>query len=294
MPTFRTDPPALADPRAVADRLQGFIQRSVSSAGADGVVVNLSGGIDSSLSATLATRALGSDRVTGLILPTDANRDRNIDDARRLAEELVIDYRVIEIQELLDTFVKTVSSETREAPGNPLDNRRGTMTVPVKHRDDFTEAVGNVAARLRMVIAYFEANTTNALVLGTGNRTEFLLGYFTKYGDGGVDILPIGELFKTEVRQLARALDIREALVTKEPTAGLWAGQADEVELGAPYEELDTILWNLEEVGADIDTIAETTGTDVETIEQFRRMVADASHKRQMPPTPDVRLERDP
>ena len=141
-----------------------------------------------------------------------------------------------------------------------------------------------------MMIAYFEANTTDRIVLGTGNRTEMLLGYFTKYGDGGADILPIADLYKTEVRQLAREINIRERIIMKEPTAGLWVGQVDEVELGAPYELIDTILWNLIETEWTVEEIAAALEIKEEAVERFRRMVDRQRHKRINPPFPSVSL----
>lgn len=290
--SIRRDPPTLADPEAVADDLQIFIEETVANTSAEGVVVNLSGGIDSTVSATLAAEALGSDRVLGLVLPTEANRPENTNDAIQVAEELVIDYRVIELQDLLDTFSKTVSTVTHELPFDPMTDANATMTVSVGPRHDYVEAMGNAAARMRMMIAYFEANTTNKLVLGTGNRTEGLLGYFTKYGDGGVDCQPIGDLYKTEVRQLARTIEVREDIITKEPTAGLWSGQADEVELGAPYEEIDTLLWNLTEVGASVDRVATALGVEPTKVERFARMVETSAHKRERPATPSITIAR--
>lgn len=284
--TARTTPPQLADPQAVAEDRQSFIADTVSNTGADGIVVNVSGGIDSAVSATLAAEALGSDRVLGLILPTDANRSENTNDAIQVAEELVIDYRVIELQDLLDAFTKTVSTVTREVPFDPMSATQATMTISVGTREDYVGAVGNAAARIRMMVAYFEANTTNRLVLGTGNRTEHLLGYFTKYGDGGVDLNPIGDLYKSEVRQLASAIDIREDIITKEPTAGLWSGQADEVELGASYDDIDTILWNLIELDTPVKDIAAAIDIDATTVERFSRMVEDTEHKRRKPISP--------
>ena len=282
-----TAPPRLAAPDEAARKIQRFIQTSVSAADASGAVVNLSGGIDSTLTATLATRALGSDRVMGLILPATTNADENMDDAVQVAEELVIDHEVIPIQDILDAFVGSATSVTLERPADPLGESRARTTVPTKHREHYTEAVGNAAARLRMCYAYFEANTTDAIVLGTGNRTELELGYFTKYGDGAADVLPIAPLFKSEVRQLALEVDIDERIVDKEPTAGLWAGQADEVELGASYDRIDTILWNLLEVGASVETIADAMDCDQTTVERFARLRDEAAHKRTQPVGPD-------
>lgn len=279
-------PPELADVTETEREITAFIREVVSDAAADGVVVNLSGGIDSTVAATLATEALGCESVYGLILPSEANRTANIDDARQVAEELVIEYRVLDIQPLLSQFVHTVTSETRELNRDPLRTATRVAVSPVKPRENYREAVGNAAARLRMMAAYFEANTTDRLVLGTGNRTELLLGYFTKYGDGGVDLLPLGDLYKTEVRALARHLGVRDEIIEKEPTAGLWAGQADESELGASYETIDTILQRLVDDGESIHDTAAAVSVDPDLVQTYAEMYDRTAHKRAMPPTP--------
>ncbi len=282
----RTSPPSLLDPSTVANRCAAFVGETVESAGANGAVINLSGGIDSSVTAHLAVDALGAGAVTGMILPTDVNRSENINDARRLAENLGIAYRELEIQPILDQFVTAVTSERREVNGDPLDTRRGIMTVPDKERVHLREGIGNTAARLRMAIAYFEANTTERLVLGTGNRTELLVGYFTKHGDGAVDLLPIGDLYKTEIRELARELGVAERIIEKQPTAGLWAGQTDEDELGVSYETLDTVLWNLRESDADIEAVATASDVGAEIVTSIVELYEASEHKRVPPQTP--------
>lgn len=279
-------PPKLNDPTETQREITAFIREVVSDAGADGVVVNLSGGIDSTVAATLATEALGCENVYGLILPSGANTKANIDDARQVAEELVIGHHVIDIQSLLDQFVHTVASTTRESKRHPLSTTTRVTVSPVKPRENYREAVGNAAARLRMMIAYFEANTTSRLVLGTGNRTELVLGYFTKYGDGGVDLLPLGDLYKTEVRVLARHLGVRDDIIEKEPTAGLWAGQADESELGASYETIDAILQHLIDKDNSIQGAADAVGVDSALVQTYAEMCHQTAHKRATPPTP--------
>lgn len=293
MASVRTAPPSLADPAATAERLQTFIAETVADAGMDGAVVNLSGGIDSTVTATLAVEALGADNVLGLVLPTDANRSENMEDAIRVADDLGIEHRVIELQDLLDTFTKVVSSITRDVRADPLDDSAAVMTVPVGHREGYTAAVGNAAARMRMMVAYFEANTTSRLVLGTGNRTELLLGYFTKYGDGAADLLPIAELYKSEVRELARAIGVPAEIIEKPPTAGLWENQTDEDELGASYEHIDTVLWNLQETDVDVTEMAAALDVEAEAVERFAQMVERAEHKRRPPHRPEGRIERD-
>lgn len=284
-PSLRDGPPQLADPDRTATWIEAFIQEQLATADRDRVVVNLSGGLDSTVTATLATRALGTERVTGLVLPTAANASENLADARAVADRLEIESHQIQLQPILDTFVTAASRETKEPPGDPRTASSGVTSVPTKPRSGFKQAVGNAAARLRMAMAYFEANTTDGLVLGTGNRTELLLGYFTKYGDGGVDLLPIGDLYKTEVRELATELGVDSAIITKSPTAGLWIGQSDADELGAPYPAIDTALWNLIEAESDVETAAAQADLPVETVVDLADRYAASDHKRHVPPT---------
>lgn len=281
-------PPGLSDPASTAREITRFVADVVDGAGADGVVVCLSGGLDSTVSATLAVDALGSDSVYGLLLPADANDRSNVDDARRVAEELVIDHRVVDVQPLLDQTVRTLTMEVRESDrhvSSGSSTRRVTVD-PVPERRNYGDAVGNAAARLRMLAAYFEANTTDRLVLGTGNRSERLLGYVTKYGDGGADLLPIGHLYKSEVRDLAEHLDVPERILSKPPTAGLRAGQTDAADLGAPYPVIDAVLRACVDEGRPPDEAAASLGVDRGTVARLLDRHERTAHKRALPPTP--------
>lgn len=244
-----------------------FIKETVTKAGANGVVVGMSGGIDSTLTAMLAVQALGNDRVLGLALPArkadDATRE-----ARTMAEGLGIEFREISLCPLVDCFEDLVAPQID--PG-------GTQ-----------KAVGNVVTRLRMACLYYAANTQSRLVLGTTNRSELLLGYFTKFGDGAADLCPLGDLYKTEVRALAYHVGVPRRIIAKEPTADLWNGQTDADEIGARYENVDPILQHLLDRGKRVEDAIEDLDADPETVERVAEMYVDSLHKRTVPPTPGV------
>lgn len=272
------EPPHIEAPSNRRRSIERFVQSVVADAGADGVVVNLSGGIDSSVTATIAVEALGSSRVTGLVLPAGPTATDDVDDAIHLAEELVVDYRVIDVEPVVERFAALLRD----------DDGVSTATIgddPPTERDR-QMALGNLAARVRMALAYFHANLADRLVLGTGNRTELELGYFTKYGDGGVDALPLGDLYKTQVRDLARELGVPDRIVEKPPTAGLWDGQTDEGELGASYAVIDAILRELNEHGQTITATATELGLDVSVVDRIATRMSASQHKRRMPPIP--------
>jgi NAD+ synthase len=239
-----------------------FIAEKVEEADADGVVVGLSGGIDSATASALAVEAVGADSVHGLVMPADATPDRDAEDAKEHAEDFGIEYDVINVQDVVDTFLEGYSTDDREA-------------------------VGNLAARVRMCYNYLVANSETLLVLGTGNRSELLVGYYTKYGDGGVDILPIAGLYKTEVREVARRLGVAEHIVEKTPTAGLWEGQTDEAELGATYDEVDDFFRAYLDGDASLQEAADSAGIDAETAQRLEGLYRRSEHKRKTPPYPD-------
>ncbi len=214
-------------------------------AGAKGAVVGMSGGVDSSVAAILCKRAV-ADEVLGVIMP--CNSDPTDEEHAHL------------VAELLDIRTETVDL------GSVFDLLLSVLPV------DGQLAVANVKPRLRMLTLYFFSNLLDYLVVGTGNKSELMTGYFTKYGDGAADILPLGGLLKTQVRQLAQELGVPSEIVAKPPSAGLWTGQTDEGELGISYAELDPVLRALES--------GETSDFDEEVLAKVRGMLARSHHKR--------------
>ncbi|WP_456473737.1 NAD+ synthase [Candidatus Pyrohabitans sp.] len=246
-----------------------FIRGEVEAAGAEGGVVGISGGIDSALTATLAREALG-DSLLALIMPErGVTSSRDVDDSRELASRLGIPYHVVEISPAVEAVTR----------GFPLD------AFPEENR---RLALANIKPRLRMINLYLAANLSNRLVIGTGNKTELLLGYYTKYGDGGVDLLPIGGLYKTQVRALAKHVGVPERIIRKIPSAGLWRGQSDEGELGMSYEELDRILYALYEEKLTPARAAERLGIGVEKVRAVEERVKANEHKRRMPKIKEI------
>jgi NAD+ synthase len=256
----------LSDDELVAHRehITNFIQNVVADAGADGGVIGLSGGIDSTLIAYLATEALGKDSVHGLVLPSEVNPDESMSDAERVAETLDITYDSIEITPIVDAFFDA---------------------YPAGQNDQM--AAGNVHVRSRAVLNYFVANNENYIVLGTGNRSETMTGYFTKYGDQAVDCNPIENLYKRQVRQLASHIGVPDDIVEKTASAEMWEGQTDQEEMGISYNLLDSVLVLHIDGPLSKHATAETLGIDVSPIERVEELVRQSEHKRHMPPAPN-------
>ncbi|NGM68312.1 NAD+ synthase [Natronolimnobius sp. AArcel1] len=266
-----------SDLEEVRERIIDDIRATVDDAGATGVVVAMSGGIDSTVTAALAVEALGGEHVLGLGLPCHKADQAHVSDARTIADGLGIEFQEIHLRPLLEAF-KTAVDPALET------GRQADTTRPVERND----ALGNVTARLRMVCAYYAANRRSRLVLGTANRSEFLLGYFTKYGDGAADTYPIGDLYKTEVRALAGRIGVPRRIVSKEPTAGFWADQTDATELGASYDAIDPFLHQLFETDTTVSEAATNCSIDLETARSLAWRSAETAHKRAQPPTPGV------
>ena len=251
--------------REISIQLVNWIHDRVKDAGAGGCVLGMSGGLDSSVVAALCKEAFPKD-ILGLHMPCYSD-PQDTNDARFIADLLKIDYIEIPLEKIYDCTIDVLSL-----------SRKCDVSKAFEGKYHLTEnaeklASNNVKPRLRMIVLYYYANLYNYLVVGTGNRSELEVGYFTKYGDGGVDILPLGGLVKTQVRELARYLGIPGRIINKTPTAGLWYGQTDEGELGFTYEQLDEVIL--------------TGSGDERVIDEVRKRRLAGKHKLRMPSIPD-------
>jgi NAD+ synthase len=229
----------------LSERISSWIAERVQEARAEGIVLGLSGGVDSSLTVALAKKAL-RDKVLGLLMPCHSNTT-DLEHAKLLAAKFDIETEYVDLGPVFDSLIASLPE------GSDM-------------------AVANLKPRLRMATLYYFANSRNYLVAGTGNKSELTVGYFTKYGDGGADILPLGDLLKCQVRELARELGVPGEIIAKPPSAGLWAGQTDEVEMGITYDELDQTIAAIEK--------GDTSGCDETTLERVKAMRAASEHKR--------------
>ena len=233
----------------IADKLISWIREKVSSSGCKGVLVGMSGGLDSSVVAVLCHRAFPQSML-GVLMPCYSSQE-DMEHAQAVATEFSIPTKTVVLDSIFDTLLKAL-------PSNKVDPNVSRL------------AEANLKARLRMLTLYYFANRLGYMVAGSGNRSELSVGYFTKYGDGGADILPLGNLVKRQVKELGGFLSIPQQIIDKLPSAGLWEGQTDEGELGLSYEELDRYLVTGE-------ASSELKG-------KIESMIAATKHKRQPPP----------
>jgi NAD+ synthase len=250
-----------------AEALAAWLRQRVSEAGARGLVVGLSGGIDSAVVIRLCQMAT-PEHVVGVILPCHSE-PADEEDARLVAENFGIPTMRVDLAPCFDLMKRDLEGALAALPAQEQPASGG----PPGARERL--AAANLKPRLRMTSMYFVANALNYLVVGTGNRSELTIGYFTKHGDGGVDLLPIGRLLKHEVRELARELGVPAPIIEKPPSAGLWAGQTDEDEMGFSYADLQNYL--TEGAGAVAPALAL----------RIERLVRASEHKRALPPMPD-------
>ncbi|OYT28880.1 MAG: NAD(+) synthetase [Thermofilum sp. ex4484_82] len=250
----------------VERRITDFIKEYFEKTGIGRAVLGLSGGVDSATVAYLTVKALGNSRVKVLIMPdSSVTPSKDIEDAKSLAKLLAVDSYTIDIANIVREYTKT-----------PF------------YQEEQKVALGNLRARIRMTLLYYYANANNAIVVGTGDKSEILIGYFTKYGDGAVDILPIGDLYKTQVRQLALHLGVPREIALKPSSPALWPGQTAEKELGVSYDEIDLVLYALFDKRIPIQDISNATGVEEEKIKIILERISSSAHKRRMPPIPKV------
>lgn len=236
---------------SLINQISHWMQDQVKAANAKGIVVGLSGGVDSACVAGLARRALSSKAVVGVLMPCHSD-PIDTEYAHMVAETYKLETIAVDLSAVYDVFMDALP----------------TTDVRLAH--------ANLKPRLRMTTLYYVANMRNFLVAGTGNKSESMVGYFTKYGDGGVDMLPLGDLYKREVYDLARKLGVPQPIIDRPPTAGLWPGQTDEEEMGLTYADLERALITL--------TIGGDHGVDQATLAHVRQMMTASAHKRDLPP----------
>lgn len=245
--------------QALADQIAAWLREHLEMTGAERFVLGLSGGIDSALVCALCSKAVGPGAVLGAIMPSHSAA-LDAEHAHLVATTFGVDAVEIDLTAATEALLAVLPWQNDSvAPSDEGEAARARL------------ATANIRPRLRMTALYALANRYNGVVVGTGNKTEARLGYFTKYGDGGVDLLPIVDLYKREVRALARELGVPDVIIDKAPSAGLWPGQTDEAELGATYDELDAMFMAMD---------ANLPVEDRDLYERVRRLERSAAHKR--------------
>lgn len=240
-----------------------FIKKYVKESNTKGVIIGLSGGIDSAVTAVLAKNAIGSKNVHCYYLPMIKDKQKDFDKLHidKLCEKFDLTYQTKEIGSIVELMVDDYENASKVA-------------------------YGNIQARVRMAILYMYANIRNCIVCGTTNKSEFIIGYFTKYGDGASDIEPIRHLYKTDIFKLAKELDIPNEITDKPPTAGLWDGQTDESDIGVSYEHLDKILKNREKLESiSSSQLSEELKIEKDDIDLVKYLIKSNKHKRREPPS---------
>lgn len=246
------------DYEVIAKYLVNRIRDYIIESGKEGGIVGLSGGVDSAVTTLLLSKATENFHI--LLMPSKSTPKKDLEDSLEIIERINAKnkYTLISIDEIVDTFSRSTGISDKYI-------------------------LGNVKARVRMTLLYAYAQKLNYLVVGTGDKSELLIGYFTKYGDGGVDILPIGDLYKTQVRQLALHLGLPEYIAYKPSSPALWEGQTAEGEIGISYEIIDPILYLRVEKFMSVEEIANELGINLELVKKVDKMVRSSQHKR-LPP----------
>jgi len=245
------------DYNAVKDRIEKFLVNEVNQRRVKGVIFGLSGGIDSAVIAALCSNVL-KEKSLALIMPdSKVTPERDTEDGISLAKKLGIEYKIIDINSIHSEFSKFLE------------------------HDNF--ALGNLKARIRASILYYYATVNKYLVLGTSDKSEFLIGYFTKYGDGAADLEPIVSLYKTQLREFAKILDIPPDVILKKSSPQLWVNHTAEGELGIPYEEIDSILYCLIDKGMTLQETVKITQLNEKSVDKVYYLYKKSEHKRVLP-----------
>jgi NAD+ synthase len=245
--------------------IESFIKTYVENSNLDSVVLGVSGGIDSAVVAVLCANAIGKNNTYCLFFPDVATPAQDRSDFHKIVESYQLSNEEHDISGLVESFQN--HSEVQ------MDKLTG----------------GNIKARIRMALLYAHANKKKSLVCGTSNKSELLIGYFTKYGDGGVDLMPLGDVYKTDVFRIALHLGFPDSIINKPPTAGLWKGQTDEKELKLKYNTLDLILYGLE-CKYEYEKIASECDVNIENVVRIAQMRKTSQHKRRSPLIPKIGL----
>ena len=242
------------DYAAITKKIEDFLKNQVAINNTNGVILGLSGGIDSSVITYLCARVL-KDKTLALIMPdTRISPEKETEEALKIIEKLGIEYKLLDINLIVSEYSKYIEPNER--------------------------ALGNLRARVRANLLYYYANSKNLLVVGSSDKSEFLIGYFTKFGDGSADILPIVSLYKTQVRELARFLGVPELIIIQKSSPNLWKGHIAEEEIGVKYEEIDSILYCIFEKKLSIEETVKATNIEKNTVDKIYQLYKTSEHKR--------------
>ena len=241
----------------IQNNIESFLTESISKSGASGLVFGLSGGIDSAVIAHICAKSLKEKSLALLMPDSRVSPKEETEDALYIVDKLGLDYKLIDISMIHSQFANILEPEEK--------------------------SLGNLRARIRATLLYYHANLKNYLVIGSSDKSEQLIGYFTKFGDGSADVLPIVSLYKTQIRGLANHLGVKESIIQKKSSPHLWKGHIAEEEIGASYEEIDSVLYCMADKNMSLDDIHTTTQIDRDKIEKIHQLYKKSEHKRIMP-----------
>ena len=245
------------DYSSISNKIQNSLKQKLEEIKSNGVIFGLSGGVDSVVTAHLCANSI-KDNTTALILPdSKISPKEETEDAIRVVDELGLNYRLLDINLIHGSYAKNLEPDDK--------------------------ALGNLSARIRKNIIYYYANAKNLTVLGTSDKTEHLIGYFTKFGDGAADLLPISSLYKNQVRGLAKYLDVPDSIIKKKSSPNLWKNHFAEIELDASYEQIDCVLYCIFDEKISIDETVKRTAIDKNTVEKIYNLYKKSKHKRITP-----------